>query len=88
MTTVKLNPNHAVTKFMDNDQWAKIVALLLYRDGVTLSVISPATLERLAADKRRLNVAIRFDDKTGIELHLVDEETARKMARNEGGLPI
>ena len=36
-----------------------------------------------------INIAIRFDDAKGIELFIIpDSETAKIMARREGGLPV
>ena len=83
----KLNPNHPVTQFMDTE-WAKIVALLMYRDGITETVIPDEVVTRFADDPQGCNVAIKFTDGVGIEIFLVDDQEAERLARKEGGLPV
>jgi hypothetical protein len=83
----KLNPNHPVTQFMDTE-WAKIVCLLMYREGVTRTVIPDDVVTRFADNPKGHNVAIKFTDGVGIELFLVDDKEADRLARKEGGLPI
>jgi len=82
----KLNPNHPVTQFMDTE-WVKIIGLLMYRDSVTKIVIPEDMVTRFADETQGHNVAIRFTDGVGIELFLVDDAEAARLARKEGGLP-
>lgn len=78
------NPHHPVTESM-NDQWHKIVALLMYRDGVRKTVIPPEIVDQMVNDPLGLNVAIRIDDTMGITLELLGDAEARKIAEKEGG---
>jgi hypothetical protein len=83
----KLNPNHPVTQFMDTE-WVKIVGLLMYRDGITKTVIPDYVVTKFAGEKNGHNVAIRFIDGIGIELFLIDDKEAARLAHKAGGLPI
>ena len=83
--TAELNPNHSATRGA-HDHWHKIAALLMVKMGKTHVVISPAEIERLGDN--HTNIAIRFDDAKGIELFIVDDEEALRLARKEGGLPV
>lgn len=69
-----LNPNHP-------DHWHKIAALLMIQMGKTKTIITPQEIERLDG----CNIFIRFNDSTGIELFIVDDEEAARLARKEGG---
>lgn len=81
---IKRNPDHPVTQAMDG-QWAKIVALLMYRDGVTATTIPPDVVERASNDPRGLNVAITLSDERGIVLLLLDNDAAEQVAKAAGG---
>jgi hypothetical protein len=80
-----LNPNHPVTAAME-EQWHKIVALMMFQAGETEIEIPVATIERFAREKEGCAVAIRPSD-TGLRLSLVDAAEAARLAREEGGLP-
>lgn len=81
----ELNPNHEVTQSM-REQWAKIVVMLMLRDGVTETVI-PLNVIEDAVTQRELNLTVRISDTRGIVLKLVDNAEAARLAREEGGLP-
>ena len=84
----ELNPNHATTEFMRNE-WVKIVALLMLRDGVTRTTITPEVVARhTAATAPPLVVAIEINDDEGIILRLVSLDEAAELAKREGGLPV
>lgn len=81
MTAYEMNPNHAVTGSV-REQWMKFAALLVAKQGGH-AVIS---LGDIAAMQPGLFLTIQeLDD--GIHLRLVDEQTAERLARKEGGLP-
>lgn len=84
MTLHELNPHHAVTDTM-REQWAKVVALLMYRDGDFETVIPADVVHRACADPRGLNIAIQIDDERGITLRLVGHAEAERLADREGG---
>jgi len=79
----ELNPNHSTTIAV-HEHWHKIAALLMGHFGVTQVVIHPEEIEKLDGS----NIAIRIDDAKGIELFIVDNEEAERLARKEGGLPV
>lgn len=78
-----LNPNHP-SVIAVHDHWHKIAALLMIQMGKTKTIITPQEIERLDG----CNICIRFDDSKGIELFIVDDEEAVRLARKEGGLPV
>jgi len=85
---MELNPNHRTTAAV-HDMWHKIAALLVRRyvgDSDQPLVITEAELHAFAEGDRRA-ITIRFVDGQGIVLGLVDEASARRLARKEGGLP-
>jgi hypothetical protein len=83
---MELNPNHPATQGV-HDHWHKICALIMLKMGLTTLTISPNEIEKLGDCV--VNIAIRFDDTKGIELFIIDDlETAKIMARREGGLPV
>jgi hypothetical protein len=79
------NPNHPVTKFME-EQWQKIVALLVLKTG-DRAVITLEEIRRMVDRPGGANVTVRISDETGIELRIVDDAEAERLAREEGGLP-
>lgn len=85
VSMTELNPNHPTT-MAAHEQWHKIVALLMLKMGVKEAVISPEEIARLEGSDT--NIAIRFDDKVGIMLMLVNSTEARLLVRQEGGLPV
>ena len=80
---MELNPNHPVTSRM-SDQWHKIVALLLMRTN-SHTEIPLDEVERFANSGLGA-VVIRTEADT-IILDLVSWEEAKRLAKQEGGLP-
>ena len=78
-----LNSNHPAV-IAANDRWHKIAALLMIQMGKKKTIITLEEIERLDG----CNICIRFNDPTGIELFIVDDEEAARLARKEGGLPV
>ena len=79
----ELNPNHPVTIEV-HDHQHKIAALLMVKMGVTKTVITLDEIHKLEG----LNIAIHPDDRVGIQLFLVSDKDADRLARKEGGLPV
>lgn len=77
---MNLNPNHPVLQAVD-EHWQKIAALLVSKAGGDVTI---TTADIAAAPP--LFLAVRGND-TSLRLYLVDEQTARSLARKEGGLP-
>lgn len=76
-----LNPNHAVTRQME-EHWHKIAAMLVQKSGghVILSLPDIESFPR--------NGCITIQElEDGIHLRIVDERTGKALARKEGGLP-
>jgi hypothetical protein len=79
---MELNPNHQVTRAV-HDQWHKLCALLMAKFQTTHVVISLADIRLLSG---KSNITVReLDD--GIHLELVDDATAERLVRKEGGRP-
>lgn len=84
----ELNPNHAATRAA-RENWHKIAAMLMRKMGKTEVVISLEEIANFTADASQAkNITIRFDDNIGIELKLVDDEEAGRLAREQGGLHV
>lgn len=81
---MNLNPNHPTTQALDGN-WHKIVAILLVKHGINHTVITLDDLKTLDSGGAFMTVQELPD---GIHLRLVDEETAHRLARENGGLPI
>lgn len=81
-----LNPNHPVTQAMATE-WHKIVALLMFAEGVDAQTISENDVKRWALEREGWSVAIKFKDGVGIQLFLVDPAEAARLVRKEGGRP-
>jgi len=82
---MELNPNHPMTSGM-REQWHKIVAVMLFKSaGKTASIkIYPGDLERL----NQASVSVAIKEENGyIRIWLVDEKEAKRLAKQEGGLP-
>lgn len=77
--TTSLNPHHPTTISL-NDQWHKIAAILVSKAGGH-AVIS-------SVDVREMTGFIAVQElHDGLHLRVVDEETAKRLARENGGLP-
>lgn len=77
----ELNPNHAVTRLV-RENWNKIAAVLVHKNGghVVISSEDLAGMPDLYMTVQEL--------KDGLHLTLVDLQTAKRLAREHGGLPI
>jgi hypothetical protein len=80
-----LNPNHPVTKEID-EQWYKICAVLMHKQGLTEVTITQADLESFLASGRA-NISV-YPSGDIMTLRLHTDEEARKLAREAGGLPV
>ncbi len=79
-----LNPNHPVTRIV-NDQWHKIVDLLMKRFGQTEVTFTEADVATLEEDG---GCGVVFHaKKDSIVIRLVSQEEGEKIAREAGGLP-
>lgn len=80
----ELNPNHPVVRTL-HDQWHGIAAVMVRKFGVEGNevIITQADLARLQSG----NCLVVQELEDGLHLKLVDEETAVRIARKEGGLP-
>ena len=79
---MELNPHHPTTRKF-SDQWHKLLAVMMHKNGVTHVVITAADVE--AATATGLNISVQ-ELKDGIHLRLVDDETAIQLARQHGGI--
>lgn len=81
MRSQRFNPEHPVTKAMENN-WHKIVALMMLKLGLKEMIFTEEEIDELA--KTPSAVAIRMKTHS-IELHLMSEEEGARLARKEGG---
>lgn len=82
---MELNPNHPVTSTM-HDHWHKIAMLLVARLPGKQTIITAEEIERVAG---RGDQAITIKETgAGLELRVVTMEEGRKLASQEGGLPV
>lgn len=81
---MELNPNHPTTSTV-HDHWHKIAALLVNRMPDKKTLITVAELDRMASE----NLAITIKDVgIGLELQIVTMDEGKKLAKEEGGLPV
>jgi hypothetical protein len=69
-----------------HDQWHKIVALLLFRSGEKEAFISLEEIMRMTAMEEC--VVVIHEKRDGLHLSLVSAKEARRLAKEEGGLPV
>lgn len=79
-------PNHPVTQEM-RQQWHKLLALALRKLGVDRVVLTEADLTAALRAPEGLNVVCHAH-RDSIEIRLVSDAIADKLAREGGGLPI
>lgn len=80
---MELNPNHPVTRAV-NDQWHKIVALLMQKYGTREVTFTEADVEQLG----REDCGVVFHAKQHeIVIRLVTMAEGERLARESGGLP-
>lgn len=82
---MELNPNHGVTQEV-REQWHKLCALAMFKLRVTRLEITAADIERFQA-VGLAGITVRPSGDV-VTLELVTEEIARRLAREEGGLPV
>ena len=76
-----LNPHHPMMHATEG-QWHKICAILMQKFGHQEIVITASDIDALEP------CAIAVHEKQdGLHLYFVDEEPARRLARESGGLP-
>ena len=81
---MEINPNHPATQAV-REQWHKIAAIIMVKQGLTEMEITPDDINHLAA----LDQAILADCRGGrFVIRMMDEKDAMKLARAEGGLPV
>jgi hypothetical protein len=78
-----INPNHPVTQSAE-ENWHKIVALLVLQAGGRMS-ISSSEIESLI-DGPPSAVVVKYN-RDSIDLWMVSEAEAQRMGREEGGMP-
>lgn len=82
----ELNPNHRVTRTV-HDHWHKIVAILISRPPYNgRAEISEEEIHNWAEKYEGSAVVIKDADHK-LTLYLVDEKEAKRLAKEEGGLP-
>jgi hypothetical protein len=79
---MKRNPHHPTTKAMDG-QWHKLLAMAMVKLGHTHVVLTTEDITKTAAAGTNITVQELSD---GIHLRVVDDETAKKLARQHGGI--
>jgi len=80
----ELNPNKPIVREV-RQEWHKFVALLMFKHDQTKVRISGKDIERFMQAEKK-NITIRAADDF-IELALVDDAEALRLANEEGGLP-
>lgn len=87
---MEINPNHPVTREV-HDHWHKIAALLLMKitGGKKGKIvrISVAEIQRMTAENDMIAVVLQ-ERGDYMELRIVDSEEAKRLAKQEGGLPV
>jgi hypothetical protein len=79
---MKLNPNHPVNRGLDN-QWHKIAALIMKKLGVNHVVITEQDIDSM---QQGMFIAVQ-ERHDGLHVCFVDEATAHRLVRENGGLP-
>jgi hypothetical protein len=81
---MELNPNHPTTSTM-HDHWHKIALLLVARLPGKQTVITLQEIEAVGDGQQAITIK---DVGIGLELRVVSMDEGRKLAKQEGGLPI
>lgn len=80
----ELNPNHPVTQQV-HEHWHKIAAIMMQKLGQSAVEITEADVLALGDNDK----AVVADCRGGrMVIRLISMEEARKIARQEGGLPV
>lgn len=83
--TDEFNPNHPVTAKL-RGQWHKLLAVVIHKYGEV--TITSADIESLNATYPGMQGIVVHDSADGLHIWLVDEAEGRRLARDEGGLPV
>lgn len=86
MTTRELNPNHPVTTELRHE-WHKLLAIAMHKLGLREIIITPADIEALSLLADGINV-VAHAHADCIEIKLVGDAEAERLARKHGGLPL
>lgn len=81
----RFNPNHPVTQALD-DQWHKLLALVLVKLGQERVVLTSEDVAAVAA-RPGGTVVIAHASRGSIEVRIVTEAEGEALARKAGGLP-
>lgn len=81
----RFNPNHPVTQAID-DQWHKLLALVLVKLGQERVVLTEEDVDAIAA-RPGGTVVVAHSHRDSIELRIVTEAEGEALARKAGGLP-
>lgn len=85
---MELNPNHKVV-VQARDQWHKIAALIMLKLGLTELELTMEDVTRAAGGNVNIVLDSRGESETGkLLIRIVDDKTAKEMARSEGGRAI
>ena len=83
---MELNPNHKVAR-QARGQWHKIAALVMVKLGVKDLELTMEDVEKASAGNLNIVLDARGESNTGkLVVRLVDDATAERMAREEGGM--
>lgn len=80
------NPNHKVSQAVEG-QWHKICAFIMVKLKLKEFIITTEDINEMAQRSEGMNIAVH-DDGNRIRIYMVDNETADRLARENGGLPI
>ena len=80
---MEINPNHPMTQAL-HDQWHKLAALIMVKTGTDHIVLTVDDIKHLPG-----NLFISAQElHDGLHIRFVDEQTAYRLAREHGGLPV
>lgn len=82
----ELNPNHPVTQKI-HDHWHKIVGILLARMPGCRTEITEREIDEWGAKYEGHSVVVK-DSQGKLTLWIAGPEESKKLAREEGGLPV
>ena len=85
---MELNPNNAAVT-QANGQWHKLLALVMVKLGLTEITVTVNDVEKLTKGNVTIVLDARSESNTSeLTISLVDDKTAKELARQEGGRPI
>lgn len=84
---MELNPLHPITRKVHSD-WRKIAALIMIKQGLTEVKFDREDVLKLAKGNVNIIFDARGESETGtVTVRIVDNETAAKLLKEEGGAP-